>query len=280
MQLFQTAHGVARRDGDDLVVLAGEPSLHSMIVEGRTAAAREAAGERIIALSDAVLGAPVEPTRLIQVGLNYHSHLAEIGIPQPERMMFAVTEAGDSVNGPDASVTLPLDSEQVDHECEIAIVVGAPASKVSATDAWSVIAGLTACNDVSARDLQRAGLATGDRTAGKLLPGFKPLGPGLLTADDARPGVESGSLAITLTVNGTQRQHAAVTDMVFPIPAIIELVSAEVDLVPGDVIMTGSPAGVGFFVGRFLGDGDVVEITLGSLPPLRTNFVRSTDQRS
>jgi 2-keto-4-pentenoate hydratase/2-oxohepta-3-ene-1,7-dioic acid hydratase in catechol pathway len=106
-------------------------------------------------------------------------------------------------------------------------------------------------------------------TAGKLLPGFKPFGPGLISADEAH-----GTLKIGLTVNGESRQQSDSSDMVFSIPQLVELITASQPLVPGDVIITGSPAGVGIFSGRFLNSGDVVEITLGEMPPLCNTFMK------
>jgi 2-keto-4-pentenoate hydratase/2-oxohepta-3-ene-1,7-dioic acid hydratase in catechol pathway len=162
------------------------------------------------------------------------------------------------------------DPDQVDHECELAVVIGAHAHHVDAAHAWSVIAGVTACNDVSARGLQRAGFATGDFGAGKMLPGFKPLGPGIITADEAC----RGPIEIRLTVNGDQRQEADSSQMVFTIERLIEIISAEHELFPGDVLMTGSPSGVGFFTGKYLSDGDIVDVFVGSMPPLRNSFTR------
>jgi 2-keto-4-pentenoate hydratase/2-oxohepta-3-ene-1,7-dioic acid hydratase in catechol pathway len=269
MQLFQTDHGVARRRGDALEVLAGLADLHTLIVDGSVAAAADAPVTDVVPLDGTALSAPVRPRRLIQVGLNYHSHLAEIGMPAPERPMYAITDVGDALGGPGGVVTFPAGHpDEVDHECELAVVIGAPASRVAARDAWGVVAGVTACNDVSARDIQKRGFATGDNLAGKMLPGFKPLGPGLLTADEAA----SGPIPLRLAVNGEVRQDTDSGQMVVPIPDLVAAITAEHDLVPGDVIMTGSPAGVGFFTGRYLVPGDVVEIWLGPLPPLRTTF--------
>lgn len=269
MQLFQTTRGVARRRGPVLELLGGLDDLPALLATGSLGSVAEAGVVDEIALPDAVLLAPVRPGRLFQVGLNYASHLAEVGLTAPDRPIFAVADAADSVSGPDAVVLLPPDHpDHVDHECEVAVVIGAPAAGVTAASAWSVIAGVTAADDVTARDVQRDGLAAGDRVAGKMLPGFTPLGPGLLTADEAA----AGPLLMRLTVNGETRQETDTAEMVFGIPELVAAVSAERPLVPGDVILTGSPAGAGFTTGRYLRPGDVVEITLGPLPPLRTTF--------
>jgi 2-keto-4-pentenoate hydratase/2-oxohepta-3-ene-1,7-dioic acid hydratase in catechol pathway len=152
----------------------------------------------------------------------------------------------------------------VDYEGEVAIVIGREARDIDPALAWTFIAGVTAANDVSARDVQMAGLANGDYTTAKTFPSFKPLGPGLIIGDEAR-----GTLSITTTVNGELRQHADTDDLIFAVPEIVATVSKTVALRPGDVILTGSPGGVGFMKAQFLSPGDVVEVTVGSLPPLR-----------
>jgi 2-keto-4-pentenoate hydratase/2-oxohepta-3-ene-1,7-dioic acid hydratase in catechol pathway len=269
VQLFTTTEGLGRRNGDQLELLDGADDLDVIIRTGAIDWARTATVRAVVDLASATFRAPVRPTRLIQVGLNYHSHLAEIGRPALDKPMYGITEVGDALSGPGAVITFPADdADQVDHECEIALVIGSEAHEVRSADAWSVIAGVTACNDVSARGLQRAGMAAGNFGAGKMLPGFKPLGPGLLTTDEVRDGL----LTMQLTVNGELRQKTDLSDMVFSIPHLIEVITADHTLVPGDVVMTGSPAGVGFFSGKYLHDGDVVEITVGTLPPLRNTF--------
>jgi 2-keto-4-pentenoate hydratase/2-oxohepta-3-ene-1,7-dioic acid hydratase in catechol pathway len=269
MQFFQTVEGVCRRKGETLEVLeTNGASLYETIVSGYFASLATAPVRTTIQLSDAVFRSPVEPARLFQVGLNYHSHLDEIGIDAPASPPFSETEIGDALGQPGSTILLPRAApDQVDHECEIAIVIGSQARDVAARNAWDVIAGVTACNDVSARDLQRAGLAKGFMAAGKLLRGFKPFGSGLIAGDEAR-----NVLPLSLAVNGEVRQDSTSDDMVFSIPQIVELISANHQLAPGDVIITGSPAGVGIFSGRFLVAGDVVEIFLGELPPLRNTF--------
>jgi 2-keto-4-pentenoate hydratase/2-oxohepta-3-ene-1,7-dioic acid hydratase in catechol pathway len=269
MQLFDIGGAVARRRGAMLDVLAGLDSLPEMIVAQSLSAAEHAPVIDVIPLAGTRLSGPVRPTRLIQVGLNYHSHLAELAVPAPARPIYAITPAGAAVTDPDTPITIPAaNPDEIDYEAEMAVVIGATATGVAACDAWNVVAGITACNDVSARDLQRVGLGTGDLTAGKLLPGFTPLGPGLLTADEAR----LGRMPIRLAVNGEVRQSSDTGQMVFSVPDLIEAISRDHVLQPGDVIMTGSPAGVGLSTGAFLVPGDVVTVTLGPLPPLRSVF--------
>jgi 2-keto-4-pentenoate hydratase/2-oxohepta-3-ene-1,7-dioic acid hydratase in catechol pathway len=269
MQLFDVGGAVARRAGRKLEVLSGFDSLHELIVTQGLLEVAHARVVDVMSLADAHLSAPVRPTRLFQVGLNYHSHLAELGVPAPGRPLYGVAPPGTALTDPDAPISIPTaNPHEIDYEAELAVVIGAPAAGVTAHDAWNVVAGITACNDVSARDLQRGGLATGDITAGKLLPGFTPLGPGLLTADEAR----SGPIPIQLAVNDTVRQSADSGQMIFSVPELIQAISCDHALRPGDVILTGSPGGVGLSTGTFLAPGDVVTITLGPLPPLRNTF--------
>jgi 2-keto-4-pentenoate hydratase/2-oxohepta-3-ene-1,7-dioic acid hydratase in catechol pathway len=262
VQLFQTTLGAARRDGDELVVLDGTADVLAWAMSDDISGA---AGKERVALYDAVLLAPTVPAQIVIVGLNYRSHVEEIGQPVPEAMVFFVSDRVEAAAGPETPIVLPAEAPaQVDYEGEVAIVIGRETRDIDPALAWTFIAGVTAANDVSARDVQMAGLANGDYTTAKSFPSFKPLGPGLITGDEAR-----GTLSITTTVNGEVRQEADTDELIFAIPEIVATVSKTVALHPGDVILTGSPAGVGLVKAQFLSPGDVVEITVGALPPLR-----------
>jgi 2-keto-4-pentenoate hydratase/2-oxohepta-3-ene-1,7-dioic acid hydratase in catechol pathway len=271
MQVFTTDKGIARRAGGRLELIRTEHGdLYDVICAGRLdeLLAAPTTGESL-PLEGAVLRAPVRPTRLALIGLNYRSHLEETGAKAPNSMMFTLTDCAEASNGPDAVIWFPTDApDQVDHECEIALVIRRPAHREPASRAWDVIAGITACNDVSARDIQRRGFASGNFGAGKMLPGFKPFGPGLATSDEVR----DAPIPLRLTLNGEERQRADTKDLIYSIPEVIETITASEALEPGDVIITGSPAGVGFLSGRFLRDGDVVEVLVGDLPALRNTF--------
>jgi 2-keto-4-pentenoate hydratase/2-oxohepta-3-ene-1,7-dioic acid hydratase in catechol pathway len=176
----------------------------------------------------------------------------------------AVLASGEVIPAP------PSAPNQVDYEAEIGVVISRSAYQVAAADAWSYVAGLTPVNDVGARDVQGAAAARGDMPGmlvAKTFPGFKPLGPGILTGAH-----ENAELRLTTSVNGELRQQATLGDLIFDVPTLIEAISAGIELRPGDVICTGSPGGVGFVSGRFLVPGDVIEITLGDLPPLHNVF--------
>jgi 2-keto-4-pentenoate hydratase/2-oxohepta-3-ene-1,7-dioic acid hydratase in catechol pathway len=262
MQLFQTTLGAARREGDELVILDGTADVVEWAMAGNAADAPER--ERL-ALSDAVLLAPTVPAQIVLAGRNNRSHLEEIGQPAPKALVFLVSDRVEAAGGPGTPIVLPAEAPaQVDYEGEVAIVIGREAHDIDPASAWNFIAGVTAANDVSARDVQMEKRPNKDYAAAKTFPSFKPLGPGLISGDEAR-----GTLSIRTTVNGEVRQDADTDELIFGLPEIVATISKTVVLHPGDVILTGSPAGVGFVSGRFLSPGDVVEITVGALPPLR-----------
>jgi 2-keto-4-pentenoate hydratase/2-oxohepta-3-ene-1,7-dioic acid hydratase in catechol pathway len=270
VQLFQTTHGPARRESDELVVLDSPASLIELAM---SAGAGDASEVKPLPMSEAVLLAPVVPAQIVIVGLNYRSHVEEIGQPVPQAIIFAVSDRVEAAAGPGTPIVLPADaSERVDYEGEMAVVIGRTASDVDTAEAWSYIAGVTAANDVTARDIQIKGLPSGDLTTAKTFPSFKPLGPGLITGNEARD-----TLSIRTSVNGEVRQDALTDELIFAIPDILATVSKTVALQPGDVILTGSPSGVGLMKGEFLAPGDVVEVWLGDLPPLRNPVVAADD---
>jgi 2-keto-4-pentenoate hydratase/2-oxohepta-3-ene-1,7-dioic acid hydratase in catechol pathway len=289
VQLFQTTLGPARRDGDDLVLLDGA----DVIELAMSADVADAAEAKRVPLSEAVLLPPTVPAKIVIVGKNSRSHLEEVRQPADEHVTLGVFDNVHAASGPGAPIVLPVDApERVDYECEVVVVIGRAASNVDAADAWSYIAGVTAGNDVSARDVQLTALTHVDRSSdavvtitpemmavmmtAKSFASFKPLGPGLITGSAAR-----GSLSIRTTVNGQVRQDARMDDdeYVFTIPEVLAAVSRTVALQPGDVIFTGSPAGIGEMrtPAVYLVPGDVVEVTLGDLPPLRNPVVAAAD---
>jgi 2-keto-4-pentenoate hydratase/2-oxohepta-3-ene-1,7-dioic acid hydratase in catechol pathway len=270
VQLYRTTLGPARREGDELVVLDDAADLIELAMSVDVA---DASGAKRLPMSEAVLLAPTVPAQIVIVGLNYRSHLEEIGQPAPEAIIFVVSDRVDAAGGPGTPIVLPADApDRVDYEGEMAVVIGRAASDIDAADAWSYIAGLTAANDVTARDVQMQGLPSGDFTTAKTFPSFKPLGPGLITGSEARD-----TLSIRTSVNGEVRQDAQTDELIFAIPDIVATVSKTVALQPGDVILTGSPAGVGFVQTKFLAPGDVVEVSLGDLPALRNPVVAAND---
>lgn len=276
MQLYTTTDGIARREGDELCLLdVPLPDLGAAIRAEGLEALAHASVKRRIPLGGAKLLPPVpQPGKFVIIGVNYRAHAAESGMDVPTRVLhFAVS--GDCVNSPDGEIVLPARApNMVDYEGEIAIVIGRRAESVRADEAWSYVAGITAANDVSARDLQEQAIRARNQgptlSDAKAQPGFKPLGPGLITSDElARPL----DVRLRTWVNGDLRQDSRTSDLVFDVPAVIEQVSAQEALEPGDVICTGSPAGVGRTSNRFLKPGDMVEIELEGLPRLRSKVV-------
>jgi 2-keto-4-pentenoate hydratase/2-oxohepta-3-ene-1,7-dioic acid hydratase in catechol pathway len=235
-------------DESDLVVLAGDPMF----------AGYEPTGQRV-PLADAALLAPVIPrSKVVCVGKNYHDHAAEMGGTAPEEPLLFL-KPNTAVIGPGDAIVRPALSQQTEYEGELAVVIGKIAKNVTAADALSYVLGYTIGNDVTARDLQRK---DGQWSRAKGFDTFCPLGPVIETDFDP------ASATIETRVNGEVRQHAPLTDMIHSVASIIEYASAVFTLLPGDVILTGTPAGVGAF-----GAGDVVEVEISGLGILR-NTVR------
>lgn len=205
------------------------------------------------------------PRKIVALGLNYELHAKEGKFSVPvEPIIF--TKAGSSVIGPGETVRLPKGLGRMDHEVELALVIGSTASEVKRNNAWKHIAGYTICNDVSARDLQTKDLEKKHPWfRSKSFDTFTPLGPWIVTADEFPPPVR---LPLECTVNGKLRQKANTAELVFGIPEIIEFVSRLITLEPGDVISTGTPEGIGPIT-----HGDVVECRIEGIGVL-TNKVR------
>ena len=212
-------------DGDLIHVITGDP-IYSGIQ--KTAA--------IIALSKVRLLAPVIPrSKVVCIGKNYADHAAEMGGVVPEEPIIFL-KPNTSVIGPNDTIVWPDMSERVDHESELAIVIGRLCKDVPIERVNDVIFGYTIANDVTARDLQKK---DGQWTRAKGFDTFCPIGPWIDT--EFIPGTQR----ITATVNGEIKQSAQLSDMIFKVPEIINFVSHVMTLLPGDVILTGTPAGIG-----------------------------------
>jgi acylpyruvate hydrolase len=178
------------------------------------------------------------PGKLLGVGLNYRSHLAEIGEAAPDYPVL-FTKAPTSLIGQERAIVLPRVSRQVDYEGELAVVIGRRGKYLSEQDALAHVAGYTCANDVSAHDIE---FRTSQWTSGKILDTFCPLGPALVTPDELP---DPGSLRLTTILNEKTVQDAFTADMVFPLPHLISYISSLATLEPGDIILTGTPAGIG-----------------------------------
>lgn len=244
------------------------PSLAAAIAAGSLDSLAHYA-ERPVALGDVEL-APVipEPGKIICIGVNYRSHRDEIGKPAPQApVVFA--RFADSQMGHGADARKPAGSAQFDYEGEVALVISKPAHRVAKAEAYDHVAGYAVYNDFSVRDWQRA---ASQWLPGKTWPGTGGFGPCLVTADEVGDVTE---LELTTRVNGEVRQRGKLADLINDIPSIIEYVTTFTPLSPGDVIVTGTPGGVGLFMDPqgFIVDGDVVEVEVTKLGTLR-NTVR------
>lgn len=180
----------------------------------------------------------VRPGKVVCLGLNYRAHAAESGMAIPDYPVLFHKVAG-SLTGHNQPIVLPRISSQVDYEAELAIIIGRRGKHIAEEHALDYIAGYTNANDVSARDLQ---FRTSQWTTGKMLDTFCPLGPALVTRDEVP---DTQKLAIKTILNGQVLQDGNTADMIFPVPFIVSYVSAIVTLEPGDVILTGTPPGIG-----------------------------------
>jgi 5-carboxymethyl-2-hydroxymuconate isomerase len=215
-------------------------------------------------------GAPVGGSpKFIAIGLNYADHAAESGMPIPaEPIVFM--KAVNSLCGPNDNVEKPRGSTKLDWEVELAVVIGTRAKYVSEADALKHVAGYAVCNDVSERAFQIERL--GQWTKGKSHDTFGPLGPWLVTADEMP---DPHNLGMWLDVNGQRCQTGSTATMIFKVPKIISYLSEMMTLMPGDVITTGTPPGVGMGMKppKFLNAGDVVTLGIDGLGEQRQTIV-------
>lgn len=211
-----------------------------------------------VPLSAVKLLAPVLPSKVVCIGKNYVEHAREMGDDVPEEPIIFL-KPSTSVIGPNDPIPYPRISEQVDHEGELGVVIGRLARRVSAEEAGPYILGFTCGNDVTARDLQRK---DGQWTRGKGFDGFCPLGPWIETQ------LDPGELAVECRVNGEIRQSARTSQLTFGPDELVEFITRVMTLLPGDVILTGTPAGVGP-----MKPGDHVEVEVEGIGVLGNEVV-------
>lgn len=217
--------------------------------------------ETVLPITEVKLLAPVIPTKIVAVGRNYVDHAAEMSAEVPE-VPIIFLKPPTAVIGPLAPIRLPADSAEVHHEAELAVVMGKVARRIDAEDASQYILGYTIANDVTARDLQRS---DGQWTRAKGFDTFCPLGPAIDTEFDPTEPHQ-----ITCTVGDDLRQDGSTADLVFGVADLVAFISTVMTLLPGDVILTGTPAGVGP-----IRDGDRVEIEIEGLGALMNPVVAS-----
>ncbi len=191
-------------------------------------------GDVVGALADVTLLAPATPSKVICVGRNYREHAAEFDNAVPQEPLLFM-KPPSSVIGPGAAIHYPNISKRVDPEAELVVVIGREAHRVSAAEAMAYVGGYTCGNDVTARDIQKA---DEQWTRGKGFDTFCPIGPWIETE------LDPADLRVTCAVDGALRQDGRTRDLIFPIPLLIEYISRFTRLLPGDLVMTGTPAGV------------------------------------
>ncbi len=218
--------------------------------------------------------APLErPPHLICIGTNYRDHIAEMGVPTTPEFPYAFLKPVTTIAPPGGPVTLPAMSAMVDWEAELGVVIGRRARNVPVAGALDVVAGYLPLNDVSARDWIDARPSLGiDWVMQKAHDGFNPLGPWITLAADVP---DPQAIPVQCFVNGALMQDSSTANMVFSVAEIIAHLSSIMTLSPGDIIATGTPAGVGFgrTPRRFIAPGDVVTVALGEIGSLSTRFV-------
>ena len=239
-KIFRTPRGYVVEDGGEHHALEGE-----LFGNWRLGATVEA---------PSVVMSPVMPSKIVCIGLNYKDHAAEQGKPLPAEPLIFLKPSSAVIN-PGEAIELPVGVGRVDYESELAVVIGRRATKVSEDAALSHVLGLTCLNDVTARDLQKK---DGRYTRAKGFDTFCPLGPAIETEFDV------ASATLETRRNGEVAQRAPLTDMIHSVADIIAFASAAFTLLPGDVILTGTPSGVGPFVA-----GDTIEVEISGLGTLR-----------
>lgn len=219
-------------------------------------------------IDESKLGSPVpRPRQVFAIGLNYRAHAEESGMALP-KMPATFTKFPASLAGPFDNVTLSGDT--VDWEVELVVVIGRRADRVAEADAWSHIAGLTIGQDISDRTVQFA--AGSQFSLGKSYRGYGPIGPWLVSVDEFE---NPNDLALGCSINGQVMQDARTSDLIFTVPKLITELSAVLALLPGDIIFTGTPAGVGVSAKppRFLQAGEVLESWIEGIGTIRNHIV-------
>lgn len=265
----------------DLAGLTGAPSGACRFLEAGGVAAAQSGLDGVdpgagVDIAGVRLDPPVPKPRMVwAIGLNYRDHIAESGAQVPS-VPTVFVKSPRSLVGHEAPIVIPAHVQEPDYEGEVAFVVARTCRDVAEDEALGYVAGVTCAHDVSARDHQ---FVTGQWSWSKSFDTFCPLGPALVTLDEL--GIGPGDpieLDIETRLNGEVVQSSNTRELVFPIPRLVAALSRGVTLEAGDVVLTGTPAGVGFArkPPRFLEDGDVVEITVGGVGTLRNRVTRAT----
>ena len=211
-----------------------------------------------IELTETRLLAPVSPSKIVCIGRNYREHAAELGNKMPEEPLLFL-KPSSSIIGSGEAIVIPAQSQQVEHEGELGVVIGKTARRLGdEDDALSYVFGYTCVNDVTARDLQRKDVQF---TRGKGFDTFCPVGPWIVT------DIDPTKVRVTTRVNGEIKQNGNTADMAFPVPYLIKYISNIMTLYPGDLIATGTPAGV-----SKMKNGDMVEVEVEGIGVLKNSL--------
>ena len=272
-----TTGGIGRLDADfdGVTLIEGDHAdLGQALAAGetpRSLAAAPAAGR--VSLRQTRLRAPVpRPPKVWIIGKAYHDHRAETG-SEPTAEPFAALVASTAVTGPYNDIRRPaVAPDCVDYEGELGVVIGTVATAVSEADAWDYVAGLTVCDDVSARDVQfgRVEGQPASVSLGKSFDTFLPTGPVLATLDEFD---DPGNLLLRTWVDGELRQESRTSALIWPVPHIVSFLSHRTTLLPGDLISTGTPAGVGLARGAFLHAGAVVRVEIEGIGAIENRVI-------
>lgn len=283
---YRGQRGVGRLTDDGLALVPfdlppAEAARGVLAVVERAAAGETAFGERggPVPLDQVTLEAPIPRPRrnLFCVGRNYHAHARELSAsvfkgnaPDPAAWPMVFTKVPECVVGPGDPIVLPLGvSDQIDYEAELALVIGRGGRNIPREEAMAHVFGYTIVNDVTARDVQ---MRHSQWDLGKSFDTFCPMGPWLVTAD----AVDAADIGVRCWVNGDLRQSARTRDLIFDLPSLVETCSRGITLYPGDIIATGTPAGVGLGMTppTFLRHGDVVRIEIEGIGVLENRVTR------
>jgi len=256
-------------EGSEVKVLASYPDMITALDAGVAKLKRSAATAASISLMDVDLLAPIpRPSKLICIGLNYRDHAIESNMAMP-KIPTVFCKFATAIVGPGVPVVLPKISTQPDYEAEFAFVIGKGGRHIKAANWAEHVIGYTIINDVSARDIQ---LATSQWVMGKTFDTFAPMGPYVTTADEI---ADPHNLGISLTLNGQKLQDSNTRELIFKLPELIEYLSGIMTLETGDVVSTGTPAGVGFARKPpiYLKAGDEMVVAVDGLGELKNPVV-------
>ncbi len=258
----------------DLTAAGAAPNMLELVRAGAEAlrGARAAAerGRVRRPLADVEVAAPIRPSKILCSGINYRGHALENPNAKMPTEPFFFAKLPTSVIGPNEAIVHPTRTQQLDYEVEFAVVIGAPLSKAAESSIIPSIFGYTLLNDVSARDVQ---FKDSQITLGKNFDGFAPIGPCIVTADEMP---HPDKVRLRTRLNGRTLQDGSTSDWLFPLPHLISFLSQVMTLEPGDIVSTGTPAGVGLFQKPpvFMKPGDMIEIEAEGIGVLRNPIVR------